>query len=116
MKNTVTITVHRSVFHPLYQKRYRMSKKFLADTNDMVVHVGDLVEISECRPLSKRKHFRVSSIVKKAAQVSELAEEAGLAGVMRSKSTPEESPTSPKNNSSSDSSESSDSAVSSSTA
>lgn len=78
MKNTVTVTIHRSVVHPLYKKSFRVSKKFLADTNGQDVHVGDEVRITECRPLSKRKRFKVTEVIKRAAQVSELAEESAL--------------------------------------
>lgn len=92
MTNTVTVTVHRSVFHPLYKKQYRMSKKFLADTNGQEVHVGDEVVITECRPLSKRKHFKVTEILKKAAQVSEMAMEGGLEGVMHRKKKEDATP------------------------
>lgn len=87
MKNTVTVTVHRSVVHPLYKKSFRVSKKFLADTNGQEVHVGDEVVITECRPLSKRKHFKVTEIVKHAPQVSELVEEGAIDQVMH-RSTP----------------------------
>jgi small subunit ribosomal protein S17 len=87
MTGTVTITVHRSVFHPMYKKRYRMSKKFLADSNGMDLGVGDLVIITECRPISKRKCFRVTEVLKRAPRVSEMAEEAALAGAMQSKTT-----------------------------
>ena len=82
LQRTVTVTVHRSVVHPLYKKRYRSSKKFLADTGTHTVHLGDEVVITECRPLSKLKHFQVTEILKKAPQVSEMAEEGGLAAVM----------------------------------
>ena len=86
MTGTVTVTVHRSVFHPLYKKRYRMSKKFLADTKGMTdLGVGDLVEITECRPISKRKNFKVTNVIKRVPRVSELAEEATLEGAMKSK-------------------------------
>ncbi|MBI3331558.1 30S ribosomal protein S17 [Candidatus Peregrinibacteria bacterium] len=103
MQNTVTVTVHRSLVHPLYQKRYRMSKKFLADTNGHDLGVGDEVVITECRPLSKRKNFRVTEILKRAPRVSELVEEAGLAGAMiREKHGPPEKKKTTKNDSSSD--------------
>lgn len=85
MQRTVTVTVHRSVVHPLYKKRYRVSKKFLADTGGFELHVGDEVVITECRPLSKRKHFKVTEILKRAAQVSELAEETSIEGVIHRK-------------------------------
>lgn len=74
MKNTVTVTVHRSVMHPVYGKRFRVTKKFLADTNGMEVHEGDEVVITECRPLSKRKCFKVTEVTKKAPQLEEFLE------------------------------------------
>jgi small subunit ribosomal protein S17 len=79
MQNTVTVTVHQQVRHPLYKKSFRKSKKFLADTNDMSdLGVGDLVVITECRPLSKTKHFKVTEVIKRAPRVSEMKEEAGV--------------------------------------
>ncbi len=78
MTGTVTVTVHRSVFHEKYKKPFRVSTKFLADTNGMDLGVGDLVVITECRPLSKRKCFKVTEIVKAAPRLSEMKEEASL--------------------------------------
>lgn len=72
MMNTVTVTVHRYVMHAKYEKRFRRSKKFLADTNGMEVSEGDEVLIVETRPLSKRKCFKVTEIRKKAVKVDEL--------------------------------------------
>ncbi len=66
MQNTVTVTVHRYVVHPTYGKRFRVTKKFLADTNGHQLHTGDEVTISECRPLSKRKCFKVTEVIRKA--------------------------------------------------
>jgi small subunit ribosomal protein S17 len=91
MTGTVTVTVHRQVIHPLYQKGYRLSKKFLADSKGMDVYVGDEVLITECRPLSKRKRFKVTEIIKAAPRVSELAEEKALHEVInREKNVAEE--------------------------
>ncbi|MDD5103563.1 MAG: 30S ribosomal protein S17 [Candidatus Peribacteraceae bacterium] len=76
MTGTVTVTVDRSVFHPLYQKRFKRSKKFLADPGehkDLVV--GDTVVITECRPLSKNKCFRITEVLERVPRVSELKEE-----------------------------------------
>lgn len=78
MQSTVTVTVHRSVVHPLYKKRYRVSKKFLADSRDVSVNVGDEVVIAECRPMSKHKHFKVAQVLKQAAIVSEIKLEASV--------------------------------------
>lgn len=76
MQNTVAVTVHRYVMHPTYAKRFRVSKKFLADTNGQDLAVGDEVTISECRPLSKRKCFKVTEVIKRAPRVSEMKTEA----------------------------------------
>jgi len=69
---TVTVTVHRSVMHSKYKKRYRVSRKFLADTAGRDIQEGDEVEISECRPISRRKHFKVTAILRKAAEESRM--------------------------------------------
>jgi small subunit ribosomal protein S17 len=88
LQRTVTVTVHRHVFHALYKKRFRRSKNFLADTGDFTdLAAGDLVEITECRPLSKLKHFRVTEVIKRTPRVSEIAEEAGVEGVIRHRKT-----------------------------
>lgn len=73
MQNTVTVAVHRSVLHPLYEKRFRVTKKFLADTASQDIKEGDEVEITECRPISKRKCFKVTKVLKKAMQLSKIA-------------------------------------------
>ncbi|MDO8648606.1 MAG: 30S ribosomal protein S17 [Candidatus Peregrinibacteria bacterium] len=85
MQGTVTVTVHRSIYHPIYKKRYRMSKKFLADSKGQDLGIGDEVTITECRPMSKRKHFRVTEVHKRAPRVSEISEEGELTSVMKTK-------------------------------
>ena len=76
MQNTVAVTVHRYVMHPTYNKRYRVSKKFLADTNGQTdVGMGDEVEITECRPISKRKSFKVTSVLRRAPRLAEFRAE-----------------------------------------
>lgn len=85
MTGTVTVTVHRSVFHPLYKKRFRVSKKFMADSKGIEdLSIGDTVEITECRPLSKMKRFKVTEVIKRVARVSELANEAGVEAMIAS--------------------------------
>ncbi len=78
MKGTVTVTVHAFIFHPIYKKRFRKSKKFLADANGHDVQEGDTVLITECRPLSKRKRFQVTEVLQRGPRVSDLQEEAAL--------------------------------------
>jgi small subunit ribosomal protein S17 len=92
MKDTVTVTVHRSVYHPLYKKSYKMSKKFLADSKEFpAAKVGDEVLIVECRPLSKRKRFKITEILKASAAVSEMGMEKGLDAVLNRKKDSSES-------------------------
>jgi small subunit ribosomal protein S17 len=86
MTGTVTVTVHRHVFHPLYKKSYRMSKKFLADSRGQDIGVGDEVLIVECRPLSKHKRFKVAEVLKRAPRVSDIQDEqAALKAIHREK-------------------------------
>lgn len=56
---TVTVQVDRTVLHEKYQKRYAVSKRYLAHNEDATVKVGDAVTIEETRPLSARKRWRV---------------------------------------------------------
>lgn len=75
MQKTVAVTVHRYVMHPTYGKRFRRSKKFLADTNGFDLGEGDQVVITECRPLSKNKCFKVTEIKKQAPRLEEMKTE-----------------------------------------
>ena len=56
---TVVVQVDRRIQHPLYKKIMRRSKKYLAHDEKNSRKVGDRVEIRECRPLSKSKHWEV---------------------------------------------------------
>ena len=72
MTNTVSVDVQSSVMHPIYKKRFVRSKKFLADSNGNDLYKGDVVTITECRPLSKNKHFKVTEILIKAPRVDDV--------------------------------------------
>lgn len=60
---TITVAVSRSVTHPLYGKRYTVTKKFAAHDEANKAHVGDKVEIGETRPISKRKSWTLTKVV-----------------------------------------------------
>lgn len=94
MQDTVTVTVHQHVRHPLYKKSFRKSKKFLADTKGIEdLMAGDEVVITECRPLSRNKHFKVTEVTKRTPRVSEMKEEAAVEQSMhREKQVPPEVP------------------------
>ena len=68
MNKTVTILVERQVKHALYGKYMRRSTKLHAHDEENVCNEGDVVRISECRPLSKTKNWRVVEVITRAAQ------------------------------------------------
>ncbi|WP_022797778.1 30S ribosomal protein S17 [Thermus islandicus] len=63
MQKTVTVLVERQFPHPLYGKVIKRSKKYLAHDPEEQYKVGDVVEIVESRPISRRKRFRVLRLV-----------------------------------------------------
>lgn len=66
---TVTVLVERRVQHELYGKYIVQSKKYSAHDEDGQYHLGDLVEISESRPISKTKSWVVTRLVEKSRLV-----------------------------------------------
>jgi len=63
---TVVVAVERLKRHPLYGRVQRVTKKFHAHDEKNECHVGDRVELTECRPLSRLKRWRVSQILQRA--------------------------------------------------
>ncbi len=59
MDKTVTVLVERRVMHPLYKKFIRRSKRYHAHDETNACKEGDLVQIEECRPISKTKSWRI---------------------------------------------------------
>jgi small subunit ribosomal protein S17 len=68
MDKTVTILVERQIKHPLYGKYIRRSTKLHAHDEENACNEGDVVRVTECRPLSKTKNWRVVEIVSKSAE------------------------------------------------
>ncbi len=60
---TATVLVERRVMHPRYRKIVKRFKKFLVHDENNEVKAGDEIIAVECRPLSKRKSFRLKKIV-----------------------------------------------------
>jgi len=60
---TASILVERKVLHPKYHKTVKRFKKYLIHDEKNELKVGDVVVAIECRPLSKRKSFRLKRIV-----------------------------------------------------
>ena len=68
MNKSVTILVERQVKHPLYGKYIRRSTKLHAHDEENTCNEGDVVRVSECRPLSKTKNWRVVEVVTRAVK------------------------------------------------
>ena len=65
MDKTITVAVERKVKHPIYGKFIKKTTRFHAHDEKNEASVGDVVRISETRPLSKTKRWRLVEIVEK---------------------------------------------------
>jgi small subunit ribosomal protein S17 len=63
---TVVVAVERLKRHPLYGRVQRVTKKFHAHDENNECHIGDRVQMMECRPISRQKRWRVSQILQRA--------------------------------------------------
>ena len=68
-EKTIVVEVSRRVQHPLYRRYITRKKKFMAHDEESTAKMGDRVRIVECRPLSKRKRWRLEEVVLKSTQV-----------------------------------------------
>jgi small subunit ribosomal protein S17 len=66
MDKTVVVRIDRVVRHPLYGKTIRRSSKLAAHDEANDAHVGDTVRVTETRPISKTKRWRVVEVVERA--------------------------------------------------
>ncbi|HEY5808024.1 MAG TPA: 30S ribosomal protein S17 [Povalibacter sp.] len=70
MQKTITVVVERYEPHPRYGKYLRRTTQLLAHDENNESREGDVVAIQECRPLSRRKNFRLVRVISRAAQAS----------------------------------------------
>ena len=80
MEKSVVVAVEYQVRHGVYGKTQRRTSTFLAHNEGNVAKRGDLVEIREGRPMSRRKRWVVTRILRRALDVraksgGELADE-----------------------------------------
>ena len=68
MDKTIVVLVQRRVKHGRYHKYLQVNKKYLAHDEQNQCGRGDRVLISESRPLSKRKRWRLRKILDRAAR------------------------------------------------
>ena len=69
MDKTIAVLIERQVEHPIYKKYLRKSTKLLAHDENGDCAEGDVVAIEECRPLSKRKAWRLQRVITRASGV-----------------------------------------------
>ena len=63
---SIVVKVENFVMHPLYHRFVRTSSKFMAHDETNTCNKGDRVLIEECRPLSRRKKWRVRKVIERA--------------------------------------------------
>ena len=67
MQKTIAVEIERLVKHGVYGKFIRRTTKLLAHDEKGESHDGDLVKIAPCRPMSRRKSWRLVEVLEKAA-------------------------------------------------
>ena len=67
MNKTIAVEIERLVKHPTYGKYVRRTTKLLAHDEKNESREGDVVAIAQCRPLSRRKSWRLVRVVERAA-------------------------------------------------
>ena len=72
---TITITASTRETHPIYGKQYTVTRKYTAHDENNEANEGDKVTISETRPVSKTKYFKLVSIDEKSRGSIELKDE-----------------------------------------
>ena len=80
---TITVRVSRRFPHPKYGKMVRRDRKVHAHDEATEAHVGDTVEIVECRPMSRTKRWRLVRVIERNP-------EAGLSAEMQPKAFEQE--------------------------
>lgn len=69
MVKTIVVEVTRRAAHPVYKRIVSKRKKFYAHDEKQSAKVGDVVRITECRPLSRLKRWELTDVIRRAVQV-----------------------------------------------
>lgn len=67
MDKSITVSIERLVRHPIYGKYVKKTTKLMAHDEKNECMEGDLVEVFQCRPLSKRKCWMLNKILRRNA-------------------------------------------------
>ena len=70
MQKTIVVKVENRYSHPMYSKTLIRTKKYLAHDQSEESNIGDKVLVEECRPLSKRKRWKLVKIISKSSLIS----------------------------------------------
>ena len=70
MQKTIVVKIEDRYSHPIYSKTLSKTKKYLAHDELEECKVGDQVLVEECRPLSKRKRWKLLKILSKSSLIS----------------------------------------------
>ena len=70
MQNTIVVKIENRYSHPIYSKTLVKTKKYLAHDELENCNIGDQVLIQECRPLSKRKRWKLIEILSKSSLIN----------------------------------------------
>jgi small subunit ribosomal protein S17 len=70
MDKSVVVLVENPKLHPVYHKYIKRGKKFMAHDEKQECQIGDIVDIVETRPISRRKNWRLLKIVQRAVSIN----------------------------------------------
>jgi len=70
MQKTIVVKIENRYAHPIYSKTIIKTKKYLAHDELEECNIGDQVLVQECRPLSKRKRWKLIKIISKSSLIS----------------------------------------------
>ncbi len=77
-EKTVTVQIERRFMHPVYKKYVKKTVKYAAHDQSNAFGLGDKVQIEECRPISKRKTWRVITTPPETSHKGQSEEESAL--------------------------------------
>ncbi|MBC8318576.1 MAG: 30S ribosomal protein S17 [Desulfobulbaceae bacterium] len=66
MEKSIVVQTERLIRHKVYGKFIRRHIKYMADDPESLCKIGDRVLIEECRPLSRKKRWRLLEVIEKA--------------------------------------------------
>lgn len=69
MQKTIVVKIENKYPHPIYSKTMVKTQKYLAHDELDKCNIGDKVLVQECRPLSKRKRWKLVKIVSKSSLI-----------------------------------------------